>query len=402
LRVEASQCYNFLGQDLQGALASTVESAGAGSTIGLRRAVTQQREALRHDVITMALSQHPDREARPVFVFQNFDKMSGAWLLGSPGARNGLSSPVFAEALASHLCLPSPAVMAGNWVGKPVGSKGWVMDVFGDRLMCCNEIPGDSWRIRHDSVKQTISTLCSESGLQHDCEVYGLFADLIPEEAQVQGRELQWGRARQGLCPDWRLRLPTPQGFMDVLAELKVPSAGPTFYPRGEEGRGTDRRASRIPAYYRRQLADLDSKYHGTARGQTGPLVQRLASYGKIESLAAGPWADVSKDLAQLILTMGELRVSTRARARGRERADWELGTVVAEMRRFLSCSIVRAQGLCLLSRLCYLGDGSKSAAQRRAQSKRGEEGRRQEARAFFHSHVRGRGMSHVGQIFTR
>ena len=36
----------------------------------------------------------------------------------------------------------------------------------------------------------------------HDCEVYGLFADLIPAQAAAQGDGMQWGRARQGLIPE--------------------------------------------------------------------------------------------------------------------------------------------------------------------------------------------------------
>ena len=35
----------------------------------------------------------------------------------------------------------------------------------------------------------------------HDCEVYGLFADLVPAQVEV----LQWGRARPGLNPNFRL-----------------------------------------------------------------------------------------------------------------------------------------------------------------------------------------------------
>ena len=38
---------------------------------------------------------------------------------------------------------------------------------------------------------------------------------------------------RQGLVPDFRLRLPTPQGPTDCLAELKCFGAGVTWHPRG-------------------------------------------------------------------------------------------------------------------------------------------------------------------------
>ena len=53
--------------------------------------------------------------------------------------------------------------------------------------------------------------------------MYGLFRDLIPAEALVQEDELQMGRGRQGLLPDFRLQLPSPAGEPEYrLAELKM------------------------------------------------------------------------------------------------------------------------------------------------------------------------------------
>ena len=80
---------------------------------------------------------------------------------------------------------------------------------------------------------------------------------------------LEWGRARQGLIPDFRMRLPTPEGTSDCLAELKFVSAGVTWYPRGAQGRGTDRRAGGLQSDYKRKLARYDQRFHGTGPGQT-------------------------------------------------------------------------------------------------------------------------------------
>ena len=86
--------------------------------------------------------------------------------------------------------------------------------------MCCQDLPGDTWRTRHDTVKVALASECLASKLPHDVEVYGAFADLLPANAVEEGGELQWVRARQGLVPDFRLRLPTPEGLTDSLAEL--------------------------------------------------------------------------------------------------------------------------------------------------------------------------------------
>ena len=206
-------CSNYLGRELGGELAAVCEAAGGDRTDGsTRRAIVQQREGLRHDVLTLALQRHGDREARPVTVFQNFDKISGAWLLALPGPDNGLSSPVFSEAMAAHLCLPSPAVTAGQWVGRTTVRGGAMIDKFGDAIMCCKHLPGDTWRARHNTGKLAIVSECIDAKVVHDCEVYGMFADLIPAHASAQGEDLEWGRARQGLIPDFRLRLPSPGG----------------------------------------------------------------------------------------------------------------------------------------------------------------------------------------------
>ena len=400
LRIEAQQCCNYLGKELEGELSVVLVKAGGEKDDGsTRRAVVQQRQGLRHEVLSKALERHGDRQARPVTVFQNFDKTSGAWLLALPGPDTGLSSPVFTEAMAAHLCLHSPAVAAGGWVGKVTVRGGAVIDKFGDAIMNCKHLPGDTWRARHDTGKLAIVNECISAGLVHDCEVYGLFSDMIPAQALDQGQDLEWGRARQGLVPDFRLRLPTPEGLTDHLAELKFISAGISWYARGAKGRGSDRRAAGLPKLYKRKLIPFDTRYHNTPGGQTGPLVRRLESYGKLESLVVGPWGDCSKDLHSLIKTLGENKVAVQARATGRQASDNELGVIISQIRKYLSTAFIRAQSLCLINRLAHLGEGAVAAAGRRNLAKRLEFGRKREA--HYQAHIRGLGLSRVGQLFV-
>ena len=78
-----------------------------------------------------------------------------------------------------------------------------------------------------------------------DCEVCGLFSDLLPPARVQEGGELHLARARQEKVPDFRFLLPTPEGPQSCLAELKIVSAGKTWFPRGAAGKGVDRRADR-------------------------------------------------------------------------------------------------------------------------------------------------------------
>ena len=106
--------------------------------------------------------------------------------------------------------------------------------------------------------------------------VYGLFADLLPAALHQQGGELEWGRARQGKVPDLKLMLDTPEGPEQSLAELKFVSAGKTWYPRGQAGKGTDRRAALIQGQYETTLRAYDVRFHGAEpwrRGQADTLI---------------------------------------------------------------------------------------------------------------------------------
>ena len=110
-----------------------------------------------------ALTNFPDRQAR---------------LLAIPSPDLSLSSPVFKEALSSHLLLPSLAMREGVWHGREVPGGGVAIDLFGVSIMTSHHIPGDS---------------CLDRG-------------------GWRLGELQMARVRQGKVPDYRFLLPTPDG----------------------------------------------------------------------------------------------------------------------------------------------------------------------------------------------
>ena len=174
MKGEADNIWTFLGLEPNGTLAATVDSAGGDNVNGrTRREAVEQREGLRHQVMEKALNSHPDRLARPVTVFQNIsnDKVAGRWLLAVPGSHLSLSQSAFQEAMSSHLCLPSPAIVKGGWVGKRVGREGKVIDKFADAVMNCHDIYADTWRNRHDRIKEHVVSEAIHSGVYVDCEV---------------------------------------------------------------------------------------------------------------------------------------------------------------------------------------------------------------------------------------
>ena len=86
IQTEARGLVDFLGEELEGTLAVEVTGVGQGSVNGrTRKKVVEEREKLRGAVLVKALENYPDRQARPVIVWPQMKKLSGAWLLAIPG-----------------------------------------------------------------------------------------------------------------------------------------------------------------------------------------------------------------------------------------------------------------------------------------------------------------------------
>ena len=241
-----------------------------------------------------------------------------------------------------------------------------------------------------------------------DCEVFGLFSDLLPATLLEEGGELQWGRARQGKTPDFKFLLNTPEGPQSSLAELKTINAGRTRYPRGVSGKATDRRAALIPKEYEAKLWKYDVQFHGAqprVRGQpeppVGPLVQRLRSY-PLQRLVVGPWGDCSEDIHELLSILARSRAEIAARSKGREggAGAGDLGVIMGQIRRAFSVQAVRSQSLCLLERHAFLGPQGRAAGSRRKVVQRLVEVRRRQAEAYNLAH-RNRGLCRKGRAFV-
>ena len=98
-------------------------------------------------------------------------------------------------------------------------------------------------------------------------------------------RIIRIGRKRAGLCPDFRLRLPTAAGPLDSLGELKFISAGVSRYPNGSIEKQVDRRARELPGCYRRLLERLDRLHHGTQDGEDQSTGQKTSIFWRVTDL---------------------------------------------------------------------------------------------------------------------
>ena len=434
LQGEAQDMTAYLGEELEGHLAVPLEGVGEGRVDGsTRHLVMEQREGLKARVLSKALMQHQDQTTRPVWAFPQFDKMSCAWLMATPSLETFIPSILYREAMATHLCLPSPCCQ--SHVGKPTGYRdrqgnATVVDVFGDTVMSAT-LCHDTWRTRHSDIMRAITARAREARVEVEPEVFGLFRDIIPAQAMGEGGELETVRGRSGCVPDLRLGFPVPltprpadylprrgrrpaavegqpapaprptirrtaPGNVErFIAELKVMGAGPTNYPRGEarsRDKAADRRARGLPALYRAKLTTIDRQYYGTVDGEVGPCQERLESLGDLLQVVVGYWGEVSTDLERIIRAVAEARVLHLARETGRPITDAWVGQVLGQHRRSLSAAFVRAQAACLVSRMGHLGVGAREAAARRKVAVEQELRLRREEEAYFAAHVRGRG----------
>ena len=118
-----------------------------------------------------------------------------------------------------------------------------------------------------------------------------------------------------------------------------------------------ERRASGLTGEYTRPLAKLDTKYHNTPQGETGPLVTRLRTFGRLRGLVVGAWGEGSRDLHSLLDTLADYRLRAVGLARGRVGSDSDRGQILSQFRRVLSTTAVRSQSLTLVLRLQVMGD---------------------------------------------
>ena len=188
---------------------------------------------------------------------------------GTPFPSTGwvLGNDVFPEVVATYLALPSPACTP--LVGQRIGRYQDVLDPLGVTLASLS-LPGDGWRVRHDELKYLVGKDVRGHGLPCSCEVFGLFATLLPQAARAEllGAPV---RKRQGLVPVFRISLPEE---FDALMELKVVGSSPTHYTSGNISRchAVATRARAIPQEYRAKALRLDHQHCGAERGTVRPI----------------------------------------------------------------------------------------------------------------------------------
>ena len=389
------------------------ESAGEESTNGATRGLlVSEQEKLMGRVLEEALRQHPQQQHRAVYSWPERDKLSSGWLLSLPGHDSTLTAAEFSECVATLLALPSPACSDPLKLGQKIGKRR--VDVYGDNVVS-QKVSGDGWRKRHDQIKNKIYSLLKWSGIEVNCEVFNLFAGLIPQQGLSR---IERGRKRQGMVADFMVRLPGGAGeagggrgggAVSVLAELKVVSSCPTWYHRAPRNsiKAVKRRADGLPADYLRKADKMDHQFGGVPEGQDGPVRRKLLTF-PFRSWVFGAWGEASDDVHELVhcLVASRLRHEETLEGGGGRRRGMSdkgaLAVLTGQVRRTLSLEAARANARCLLERVEVVGSGGKAATGRRWEAEAVERRMRREQRANMLSLQYGRSVRRRGQFYLQ
>ena len=145
-------------------------------------------------LLQKALEEHPDQSWRPVWSLPQRDKLSSSWCLLLPFPDFTLSPAEFGEVMAAHLCLASPVCSTKLGAALPGrGRQRPVVDQYGDQV-CTATLPGGGHKIRHDETKNTLHRMMKWAGMAVQCEVFGLFAGVIPQAGLAR---MERGRKQQ-------------------------------------------------------------------------------------------------------------------------------------------------------------------------------------------------------------
>ena len=417
MQVETRRAMQFLGEEdeeVLGPLAAPPESAGEGSTTGAtRKKLVEAREILMGKVLLRALEQAPNQQQRGVWSWPERDKLTAQWLLCLPGFDSTLSAAEFSEAFATLLCLDSPSCCDPLLLGERVGRR--VVDRYGDNVVS-QTLAGNGYRKRHDGVKQKMLGLMRWAGLDVECEVFNVFARYIPQQGLSR---LERGRKRQGMVPDFALRLPAELaqvigvgGNSAVLAELKVLSSCPTRYRRAPRAavKAVTKRAGELPGEYARKARTMDVEYGGVPEGEVGPVARKLSSFPPLQGWVFGAWNEASPDVHNLVHLLAKARLKKEdelqewgvVARRKRVSEEAALAALTGQVRRQLSLVSARAQARLLLDRVAVLGQGTVAAAGRRRWVEEEERRMRREQRAHLLALEQGRAVLRRGDIFLQ
>ena len=285
-------------------LSAPFAAAGAKPTDGkverkLQKALTREREEVEEEHLSSLLAALPHPDARRT-AWYSVDEYSSQILTGTPAVGDRLRNDEWSEGVAMYFGAPSPA--CAPHVGEPItvnGRNRAPLDQNGALLLSLNCIINikNGRTIWHDELKHRVRRQLQQGHVEHECEVYNLFAAEMPSE----GRRRAFAQhstitSRQGSVPD----LMWADGQYKRLGDFKTMGLCSTWYPArrlqgGARGKCVMERANAVNKAMVRQAKQLDEKFCGVTGGAVGPVQRKLLSFGPVVGIVFGAFGEVSE-----------------------------------------------------------------------------------------------------------
>jgi hypothetical protein len=363
--------------DAPGPLSCEAASAGLRCATRLQHAVTAQRELVSRDRLHRDIMALPDGDPRQE-AWVSADQLSSAWVASWPSPQRewALQPREFREVFTGYLGLDSPCVRA--LAGQPIRGGGAgvarICDAQG-RQLCLANLPGDSFRVRHNVIAEVVFRDVKSFGLVGAVEPRTLFMHVLPQDVLASA-------ATAGIIPDARLRVDLPPvrapgparvaaqpagmrapvGEREYLFDVKTLSAGGPNYHRRYRANGgaVAERARQVPQQYETAARRLDLRHHGTIAPDTGPVLTALRGYPPVRGLVFGAYGEASQDVHALLKAAAVQGAKQRWSSMGARSCAEAEGIFSALLRRRWGIVSVREYARMRLARVCYVGSAPR------------------------------------------
>jgi len=291
--------------------------------------------------------------SRQLLAWQNSDECARAWLMAQPTGWAKTPNDEWVELACKYLGLPSPAL--ASFVGMRISGTTARVDAYGDALTSAL-LPLDQFaRIRHDPLVRLLGAFLRDFARTYvDVEAFGSIAAALRADPRAYSAFAAHhpGRRLRSFVPDLLCYLDR-----DRLVEVKTIHVNPSRYQAdgGPSRAAVNRRAGSLQAEYNRKAATIDRDLFGTPAGQSGPVQDKLRSYGDVIGVVSGAFGELSDDGHRLISRIADMGADHwRERLLSPHRADAR-AFLVHHMRMQVGMCGARGNARLLLHRLQFI-----------------------------------------------
>ena len=146
--------------------------------------------------------------------------------------------------------------------------------------------------------------------------MFNLFSRFIPQDSLAR---FESNRQCQALTPDFKIVFQVGGQYRSVLHELKIISSSQTRYKPSWNERAVDKRVGDLHQEYLNKARAVDQQYVGIKPGSVGPVENKLLTYGRVQGVVFGAFAEASEPTHKLIDQLATSRITVAAPQRGRK-----------------------------------------------------------------------------------